>query len=195
VKDQAALRERLAVAIKTGEVIRIVYEGGSRPGAIRDVIPRGVTVDELRAHDVTAGIDKTFLLAKIDLTDAPVTTAGGPHSIEAAIGPRILELQALGWHVVLTPTMATLHAPLKNGRPRTAASISLWFEEYKGIIVVDQDANGKPVEQEERWKSRAPYHVSSTRLHTRSFATLWKPVALFLEEARKVSTRAKEGSK
>jgi hypothetical protein len=191
--ERPALEQRLAAAIETGEVIRIVYHGGSRPGAIRDVIPRALTADELRARDVTAGIDKTFLLAKIDITDAPVTAAGGPQSIEAAIGPRIPDLQALGWHVVLTPTMATLHAPLKNGKPRTAASVSLWFEQYTGIIVVDQDADGKAVEQEERWTSKAPYHVSSTRLHTRSLATCWKAAALFLEEARKVSTRSREG--
>ena len=187
--DRLALEQLLAAAIDTGEIIRIVYHGGSRPGSVREVRPVAVMADELRARDIVAGIDKTFLLAKIEITEAPVTAAGvGAQSVAEAIAPRVPELQALGWHVELTTNLATLHAFTKNGKPRKSAQVSLWFEEYTGIFVVDENADGNPVEREERWKSRAPYHVSSIRLATRSFANLLKAAAVFLEEARNAST-------
>jgi hypothetical protein len=36
------------------------------------------------------------------------------------------------------------------------------------------------------------YHVSSTSLRTRSFASLWKAAALFLEEARRAAPSQKQ---
>jgi hypothetical protein len=188
------LQQLLAAAIGTGEVIRIVYHGGSRPGSVRDVRPLSVTPEALRAQDIASGLDRTFLLEKIEITDAPVTAPGrGPQTIEEAIGPKIPELQALGWHLEQTPAMITVHKSFKIGRkPRKKVHVSIWFEEYTGIIVVGEDgddADGDPIAREETWKSRAPYHVSSDSLRTRSFANLWKAAALFIDEARTASAR------
>ena len=190
--DRLTLEQLLADAIGTGEVIRIVYHGGSRPGAVREVCPMAVVGDELRAHDLAAGIAKVFLLSKLEITDAPVTPQDGDaHTVEEAVTPRISELQALGWHVALTRDVAGLHPYFKNGKPRKTASVTLSFAEYVVDFLVDIDDGGKWVEREERRKSRAPYHVSSNTLATRSFASLWKAAALFLEEARRAAPSQK----
>ncbi len=188
MSDRLALQQLLAAAVETGEVIRIVYRGGTRPGAVRDVVPLAVTAEELRARDVAAGMDKTFLLAKLALSAAPVTPAGSPQTVEEAIASRLAEMQALGWHVESARDRVTLHEFFKNGKPRKGWSVSLWFDEFTGIIVVGEDgedADGNPIAREEQWKSRAPYHVSSLSLPTRSFANLWKATAFFLEKARR----------
>ena len=158
------LRHTITVAIEQGNLVRIIYHGGSRPGSIRDVRPLWLTPEALRATDVAEGIDKTFLLAKLELSNpgASVTVLGDdPKSVEEAIAPNIQELQALGWHVELTRDAARLHAYFKNGKPRKGCAVSLDFSEYTGVGVVDIDDVGNPVQYEETWKSRAPYHVFS----------------------------------
>jgi predicted DNA-binding transcriptional regulator YafY len=188
--DRLALQQLLADAIDTGEIIRIVYRGGSRPGAVRDVIPLALTSDELRAHDVAAGIAKTFLLAKVETTEGPVTPATGAQTVQEAIAPKLSELQALGWRVELTTDVATLHASFKNWKPRKSPSVSLSFDEYTVDFFIDIGDEGEWVDREERRRSRAPYHVSSTSLRTRSFASLWKAedIRIAIAEYRK-STR------
>jgi hypothetical protein len=192
--DDSALRARLDAAAESGEILRIIYRGGSQPGSARDVCPIAISGELLRARDIAAGADKQFHLSQIELVDEHGTApAYDPHFVhppataDPSIGdhfaPMVAELQALGWHVALTRDAVTLHRYLKNGKPRKAAHVSLTFSEYTGIGVIDLDDDGKPVEREERWKSRSPYHVWSLDLPTRSFAHLLKAVALFLDEA------------
>jgi hypothetical protein len=185
------VRDLLTGAIEKGDTVRVVYHGGSRPGSIRDVRPLWLTADSLRAHDIAAGIDKTFILSKIEIADSvlPLTPPSDPETVEAAIAPKLAELQALGWHVTLTRDVVRLHAYFKNGKPRKTYSMSLDFSAYTAVGVVDLDDRGEPVEYEERWKSRAPYHVSGLNLPTRSFGNIWKATALFLDEARNRAPR------
>jgi hypothetical protein len=193
--DDSAMRARLTTAADEGEILRIIYLGGSQPGSSRDVVPIAISGDLLRAHDVTARMDKQFRLSKIEIVDEQVTapaydprlastSAEDGRTIEDLFAPMVAELQTLGWRVALTRDAVTLHGYLKNGKPRKAAHVSLTFSEYTGVRVIDVDDDGKPVEREERWKSRSPYHVSSLVLPTRSFAHLRKAGALFLDEAR-----------
>lgn len=68
-----ALPEILARAAEVGDVVSIIYHGGSQPGSLRSIRPLSVTSDAVRAHDMAAGIDKTFSLSKIELPTAGTT--------------------------------------------------------------------------------------------------------------------------
>jgi len=194
--DDSALRARLTTAAEAGEVLRIIYRGGTQPGSARDVCPIEISGELLRAHDVAAGADKQFRLSNIEIVDEKVAApAYDPHlapppaedgrTIEELVAPMVADLQTLGWHIALTRDAVTLHGYFKNGKPRKGWDVYFMFSEYTGIGVVDVDDEGTSVVREETWKSKRPYHVSSIKLPTRSFANLSNAGALFLDEARK----------
>ena len=76
------LRTRLIAAATTGEIVTVVYHWGSQPGSVRNVVPIALSDEEVRAHDVAAGADKTFKLAHLELawqhTTARATTPPRP---------------------------------------------------------------------------------------------------------------------
>ncbi len=84
-RDSDPLRARLAEAITAGEAIRIVYHGGSQPGTVREVLPLEVLDRMLRARDVAAGIDKHFLLAKLELASETTTAAVHDPTVRTSI--------------------------------------------------------------------------------------------------------------
>lgn len=181
-----ALRDMFGQAVSTGEVLRIVYHGGSQPGSVREVRPISVTDDELFAHDLASGESKTFKLAKIEIPDPaanppayepiPVPPPEEVRPIGAVFAERVGELAALGWHVEVAEDSISLHGFFKNGKPRKSSDVSLDYEEFTYDYT---DENG-----DHSRKSMRPYHVRSERLVTRSFGSLSPAVALFWEEAR-----------
>lgn len=64
-----ALRGFLARAGQNGEVIRIVYHGGSQPGTVREVTPLFVGEDWMRARDFASHRTKVFKLEKVQLAN------------------------------------------------------------------------------------------------------------------------------
>lgn len=188
------LRARLVAATAAGEVIRVLYHRGSQPGTVREVVPLAVSDDELRAHDVAAGIDKSFKLAHLELatpgTAARAYNAAGPvedgQMLQVAFEPHISDLKALGWHVESAATVVSVHRYFKNGKPRKGAEVAILFNEFS--VDAWDDGNGL---REEAVRSTRPYYVSSpTFERARTFARLSQALALFLEEARKLAPRS-----
>lgn len=215
MSDADAVRERFQAAIKAGQVVRIVYHGGSRPGGARDVRPLWLTADSVRATDIAAATDKTFLLTKVEIADSdtPVMApADDPQTVEEAVAPHVDELRALGWHVQMARDAARLHDYFKNGKLRKAPTVVLSFYESPPVdddvemtmrmempsmgLSFDEDAGtvtieiGEPevhheVRQIPKRRSPRPYSVSGPTAETRSFGSLWKATAIFLDQARK----------
>lgn len=185
--DPHAVHAILAEAVKTEEIIRIVYHGGSQPGSARDVSPLVVTPHEMRAHDLAAAHDKLFLLAKVELDDpqAPAPAydplalaAVDDRSIGDALASSAPTLQALGWHVELSKNRISVHRHFKNGKPRKAAEASLGFYASTEGFTWEEPLHS----------STRPYSVSSRNLAmSRSFGKLPHAVALFLDEVRGLS--------
>ena len=61
---------RIQKAIDGSERIKIIYHGGSRPGAMREIIPHSIIGPKLLAHCLASGLEKTFFLNKIEIVDA-----------------------------------------------------------------------------------------------------------------------------
>jgi predicted DNA-binding transcriptional regulator YafY len=61
----------LKKAIGTGEAIKIRYNGGSQPGTVREIVPKRIMVNEnkLRAYCLTAKIEKSLFLNKIEIVE------------------------------------------------------------------------------------------------------------------------------
>jgi hypothetical protein len=209
--DDSALRARLTSAADTGEVLRIIYRGGSQPGSARDVCPVEIKGDLLRAHDVAAGADKQFRLSNIEIVDAQVTApAYDPHfvhppaTVDPSIGdhfaPMVAELQALGWHVQLSEDALFLSGYFKNGLPRRGVDVQIKREDAPtggddvddGTLVVTVSLAGVAISHEEApqraprpWR---PYFVGSAST-LRRFGYLDRAAELFLSEARALAPK------
>jgi len=189
------LRHMLVEAANTGEVIRIIYHGGSQPGTVREIGPISVSASEVRAHDLASGIAKTFKLAKIELADLTAKApeydpAAAPQvedacAIKQAFAGKIPDLEALGWHIQLSDDAVSVHRSFKNGKPRKIPDVRLSYDEFNVDLVYDLDAEGMV---EEKRKSSRPYRVESRNFGSaRSFGRLSKASELFLDEARSLA--------
>ncbi len=166
--------EALCKAVESGEVLTVIYHGGSQPGTKRQLSPIKVTEREVRARDVSTGDVKTFLLAKMEVVEvnskAEAYVPGAVvepefSSLMDALSDRRPELDALGWHVQLSESAATVHGLFKNGSPKKGATA--------GILKHEESAN-------------RPWYVFGPDLAAaRTFSNLVKAVELFLEQARK----------
>ena len=193
------LRAIVASAATAGEVVSIVYRRGSQPGAAREIVPLAVYDDEISAHDLAAGIDKTFKLEHLELA-GPTTVARtydptAPPAVEAklsvqeAVAPHIAALESIGWTVELAERRVSLNRSYlfyKNGKPRRRYVVTIAHEEF--TVDAFDDADGRGLQTITR-PSKRPYHVESTSLPTRTFVHLPGAVQLFLEEARNLGVQ------
>ena len=77
--DIEALKQRLQETIGTGEILNIIYHGGSEPDAARQLFPMQIKGDQLRARCLATNRVKTYSLSKIEWTDNDTTTFHGTH--------------------------------------------------------------------------------------------------------------------
>lgn len=186
-----SIRDTLEDACSNGEVVRIIYHGGSQPGTVRAISIISIAEADVRARDLAVGATKTFKLAKIELAEASTgtpeydplhpTSAELIGSIRAVLAAEVEQLQSLGWHVEVTDDEISLHRFFKNGKPRKSPDIRLSYNEYTFDAFVDIDG----VFKEERRKSQRPYRLD-TQNHAiaKSFIKLSSAVASFLAEAK-----------
>ena len=166
------VEELLREAAETGEIVTVIYHGGSQPGTKRRLAPITVTAREIRARDIPTGEVKNFLLSKIEVVseDHPAEdyVAGAIRrpkfgTLVEALEARVKELQALGWYVQLSETGISVHRYFKNGKPKKGAEA--------GILKQDVSSN-------------RPWYVFGPDLASaRTFSHLEKAVDLFLEQA------------
>lgn len=205
------LQAAMATATEAGKTIRIVYDGGSQPGAARDVLPLTIDDGMLRALDVATGIEKHFRLEKIRIPDATdlappydPALADADQTIRSFFTPRVAELAAMGWHVELSDKALSLHRYFKNGRPRKGPDVWLMMEpppqdsgepdEPELNIIISVGLSGVSVREEtlelQRSKRWRPYYASSVGLPTsRRFASLAHAASLVFMRARELAPR------
>ncbi len=186
-----SIRETLAEACDNGEVVRIIYNGGSQPGTVRSISIIAVSELEVRARDLAAGAVKTFKLEKTELAEASTSTPeynpANPPSIELSgsirdvLAAEVKDLQSLGWHVEVAEQTISLHRFFKNGKPRRTPDIVLSYNEYTVDVFVDLDGALK----EGARKSSRPYRLDSRNFATaKTFVKMSSAVACFLAEAK-----------
>ena len=183
-----AIRE----SIDSGEVLTIVYHGGSQPGAYREIAPISTDGQVVRARCYMSNRVKSFKLEKIQLVShAP---AGEQWNAQAArpsrptytnlsdvLGINRDHLTALGWHIQETHNSIWLIRNFKNGKPRKKATVMLTYSEMTMDAHYDPDLNWIQTSR----KSTRPWHVASRNYGGGSFTGLDAAVQKFLNEASK----------
>jgi len=185
-----SVRDLLAQACHTGEVIRIIYHGGSQPGSVREITAIKVSDSDVQARDLAVGAVRTFKLAKIELarhsTGAPVYDPNKQSVVELSgtiqdlLSGDLPKLESMGWHVRLSDNAIAVHRFFKNGKPRKTPDVELSYHEYTVDMVVDLDGTIR----EESRKSRRPYRLTSRNfVSAKTFNKTTSAVLAFIQEA------------
>lgn len=186
------LRTYLLSAARASVTVRIIYHGGSQPGARRDIVPLVVSDDLVMADDRATDSLRSFRLEMVELFD-PSSTAepyNPAHQAEQDVELTILEmfepargdLAALGWHVEISDHSVTLHRYFKNGKPRKAADVSLTYAPM--TVDMFDDGDGLGMQTVER-PSKRPFGVGGPGLNTTvTFSKLGRAAVTFWTQAR-----------
>lgn len=135
------IKQTMLDAIATGEIITIIYHGGSEPGSVRMISPIKVKEKIVWARCLTSKKVKSFSLNKIELSAAAELTFTGLHprpesdneppdpvSLKLGIDPFIDELTSLGWLIQLGDDEIDLFSRFKNGKPKKYPSLYFSFD-------------------------------------------------------------------
>lgn len=189
--------EKLKEAAKNGERVKIIYHGGSQPGAQREIAPIKVTETEIRARCYKSNSVKIFKIKKIELAfDGMSTPAYNPdykklvdsRTILEAMSVYMEELKQLGWHIDLDQEFISVHRYFKNGKIRKGADAGIIFRGESSAIasVEEQDLINEGIFTISRGNSQRPWYVYGPDLSSaRTFTHLDKAIRLFLEQVRK----------
>jgi hypothetical protein len=186
------LFESLRTARANGSSIRVIYNSGSQPGSVREIVPVVVADKEIRAIDVLTGIEKTFKLEFLELPSVPCNaplydpslgkteSEFDTKSIEEASETILDEMRALGWHVAVGTDEIALFAHFKNGKPKKTPDVRLNYQQFVTELIMDDDGEL----HETNGLSNRPYRLESKNFASaRTFAKLSSAWPKFLDEA------------
>ncbi len=168
--------EGLAEVVGTGEIVTIVYLGGSCPGGARKVTVSEAGYCGVDIEDVCERTRKTLdpfkVVYPVDASKVPSTAWKRPvlfTSFEDVVnkyGPLFSKYN-------LTPLIGSnaleLYAPLKNGGLRKRPWARIEFEEFDYLTFLDPETM-EPVDYQ--WKRVLPYCVHIEKQKTKSYGSL-----------------------
>lgn len=195
-----SIEELLLSVAGSGELITIVYNGGSRPGQPRQLIPVSISNQLLIAVEPASHTNKSYKLERI----ASVELSSGEHISNLKADPPsalsnlpsfetlleyskylIPELRVAGWHIYETETSFAIATHFKNGKPRKTPSISIQYVDPNFETIFDIESGEIKTVPRELTGREKPWLVDSWRFHRgRSFSILKKAFELFIEEAQ-----------
>jgi hypothetical protein len=186
-----SVEERLLEAIESGEVLRVIYHGGSQPGSVREIAPINIKNGKLSARCFTSNAVKSFMLDKIVIVEneaQPPTAEWQPGltipdqygTISELFGKQRNFLAQLGWHIEHDSDRLSLHRKFKTGKPLKSSDVSLDYEEYAYDLVVDSDGE---MHRENQRKRQRPWTVRSKDQVTKTYSHLDKAAEFFMEWA------------
>lgn len=187
--------ERLIDAIRDGEVLKVIYHGGSAPGSVREIAPIQVIGGKVRARCYRSNAVKLFAVSRIEILEGDAENVPSAWELKIEQGPKHLSMQDfalrnrnawehIGWHVECEETQLSLHRVRKNGKPLKGADVSLNYEEYISDIVMGLD--GEFREENVRKRVR-PWVVRGKNRETKTFGDFERAVEVFDHQARELA--------
>lgn len=163
--------KRLKQAADAGEILAVIYNGGSQPGTRREIAPIKVTDKEIRARCYASGAVKSFKVGKLEICgeesrENPYEANDKPthyRDLIDALGTKKEELENLGWCVQLSEESISIYDYFKNGKARKTATAG---------ILKSSDSYLRP------WYVFGPEMATA-----RTYGDLSKAVKIFLEQA------------
>ncbi|WP_137921530.1 hypothetical protein [Hydrogenophaga sp. 2FB] len=193
------VRELLQRAAESGELVTIVYNGGSKPGHPRPVLPLSIQGGVLSAREPKTRVAKSFKLQKIasvtigetltasNASAIPITTPAVPvlgtlMDYAALFGP---DFRAAGWNIIEGENMLAVGTYLKNGAPKKTPSVSLEFVDRSIEEVFDWETGEIGTQKRELTGRERPWRVDSwMQPQAKSFSELPKAMEMFVQEVK-----------
>jgi hypothetical protein len=119
------IKEKLQQAMESGEILPIIYQGGSEPGAVRNIFPRKIEGALVYAYCEKSKRVKGFSIGKIQFSDYESVNYTGEHkrpeepkTLEQGMSLYIDEIKNIGWHIKQYEYSIELYKSYKNGKLR-----------------------------------------------------------------------------
>lgn len=143
---QDEIEDVLIAAIENGEILTVIYLGGSKPGSARQIQPRSIDGNKIRAIDIASGRNKQFLINKIEIANDDDLQAEYTPDIyhrkattQELISYHVTETEKLGWVARYTNTSISLYQRFKNGNLRKTPSVKIYYDELVTEYIIDLD--------------------------------------------------------
>lgn len=184
----------LKEAMETGEIITIIYKGGSKPGSKRDISPISIKNGKVRARCLSSNAIKQFMLAKIELIGSGETKSEFWEDIEEVNTYESLEsiynelsssFKDMGWYVFMENNSLSLHRKQKRAdKPLKASSVNIDYSEYTSDSVMGLDGE---IREENIRKSTRPYALRADGKNTKTYGHLSSAVPQFIKWANELA--------
>lgn len=195
------LTELLRYVVGTGELVSLVYNGGSRPGQARAVVPMSISADELVVVIPDSSTKKTYKLSRVatvvlsngvsatnahaappppSLPDVPVF--GTLAEYAQHFGP---ELVNAGWHLYEESDSFGIAARFKSGKPKKTPCVLICYIDRSTETIFDMDTQEQRTVPRQLTGRERPWRIDSWRFKEgRSVGELMQAFAVFIVEAR-----------
>ncbi len=198
---KVSTEDRLREAIESGEVLKVIYRGGSQPGTLREIAPISIKNNKVSARCYTSNANKSFALEKIVIVEGEVRppAAGWQpelvrheqyRSISQLLENQQSLLVQLGWHIEHDNNHLSLHRKFKTGKPLKSSDVALHYEEYTYDVVADKDGE---LRKENMRKRERPWTVRGKNRNTKTFSRLEGAAEVFMEWAKSLAPMLNDG--
>jgi len=183
----------------TGEIVKIAYGGGSRPGEVRQLIIASCSDSDFRAYEEGSSQTKQYKIHKViwveDSHGRKITYKDNVQFFESAL-PRFetleeyvdllkSEFESAGWYVYKSNDLFGVGICFKNGKPKKTPSIAIRYIDRSKDLVWNLEKNDFIEIKKEPTGRERPWRVDSWQLKEgKSFSMLHSAMELFVNEVR-----------
>ncbi len=187
-----SIEQYLEEKIEAKEIIEVKYNGGSKPGTFRKLMPLSIATNKLIAIDIQSEKRKYYMLAKIEIPGQKLTRPEdnnptlskikGKEDLGIFYNHFLEKNKELGWHTQFNKEdyYIALSTYYKNGKLKKPY-IQFYFREFTTHYYWDNE--GK--QREEVEPSRFPWVVYSKYADGSHYGILERALKKFLELAIK----------
>lgn len=187
--------ETLRASIRTGEIVTIIYHGGSNPGASREIFPIGIMPgdEKLRARCIVDGATKMFKIDKISIVDGDGVIDIAKDISQSKLYTSLKELyidaiplfDAEKFHIELGDNELSVHKKWKNGKHQKGVVIDICYrDEYTAL---EFNYNSGQFDEVIKTPNR-PWYIGGKNVNFNSYKDFNKAAYYFIEQIDKAVT-------
>lgn len=176
---------------KNGEVLKIVYNGGSQPGSVREIVVTALKEDSIRAAAIGSTLSKEFKINKIEIYDETLHKSAelytsGKKKIKYSNYQDVIDLHSKIFNEKeLTAQVEEdnfgLFGSYKNGKLKKRPEIAIEYHEFIYDDYYDPETDKF---RSGKHKAQKPWCVKAKGKTTRNYKHFEKAIETFIDYAK-----------